>query len=204
MSDLAAGRTQQGAFRVLIVDDDPDMAGFLARLLKQQGMQAEIAGDGATALATIAAEAPDLVLLDVQMPGQSGFDICRRLKSSEATALLPVVLVTALEDHESRVRGIEGQRADAIGVADREGLTEERAVGVAVQVDGAQAEPVDHRREVVRGAGARVVVAARTEAAAAPPRGDGVGDREVLQVGTRERGGPTGAAKTPTPKPRNM
>jgi len=118
MSDLAAGQVThvvhvaQDAFRVLVVDDDPDMAGFLARLLTQQGMQAEIAADGNAALATIAAAAPDLVLLDVQMPGPSGFDICRRLKANEATALLPVVLITALEDQESRVRGIEAGADD--------------------------------------------------------------------------------------------
>ncbi len=52
------------------------------------------------------------MLLDVQMPGPDGFEICRRLKASESTALLPVVLVTALEDHESRVRGIEAGADD--------------------------------------------------------------------------------------------
>jgi len=60
----------------------------------------------------IAASPPDLVLLDVQMPGPSGFDICRQLKGQEATALLPIVLVTALEDHDSRVRGIEAGADD--------------------------------------------------------------------------------------------
>ena len=117
MSDLASGHAApaaqvQAAFRVLVVDDDPDMAGFLARLLVQQGMQAEIAANGPAALEMIAALPPDLVLLDVQMPGLSGFDICRRLKSEEPTALLPVVLVTALEDQESRVRGIEAGADD--------------------------------------------------------------------------------------------
>ncbi len=115
MSDLASGRAAQNtqaAFRVLVVDDDPDMAGFLARLLVQQGMQAEVATDGPAALEMIAASPPDLVLLDVQMPGPSGFDICRQLKSREATALLPVVLVTALEDQDSRVRGIEAGADD--------------------------------------------------------------------------------------------
>jgi adenylate cyclase len=111
MSDLAA-HAAQGAFRVLVVDDDPDMAGFLARLLKQQGLQPDIAADGDTALAMIAASPPDLVLLDVQMPGPDGFEICRRLKANEATALLPVVLVTALEDQDSRVRGIEAGADD--------------------------------------------------------------------------------------------
>ena len=118
MSDLAAAKTVrlvpelQGSFRVLVVDDDPDMAGFLVRMLVQQGLQADIAGDGAEALAKIAAAPPDLVLLDVQMPGPSGFDICRRLKANEATALLPVVLVTALEDQDSRVLGIEAGADD--------------------------------------------------------------------------------------------
>lgn len=115
MSDLASGRAAQqvaAAFRVLIVDDDPDMASFLARMIAQQGMQAEVATDGHAALEMIAAVPPDLVLLDVQMPGPSGFEICRRLKGREATALLPVVLITALEDQQSRVRGIEAGADD--------------------------------------------------------------------------------------------
>jgi len=115
MNDLASGRAApaaQAVFRVLVVDDDPDMAGFLARLLKQQGLQVDIAFDGHAALAKIAASPPDMVLLDVQMPGPDGFEICRRLKSSDATALLPVVLVTALEDQDSRVRGIEAGADD--------------------------------------------------------------------------------------------
>ena len=115
MSDLASGRAEQEAgveFCVLIVDDDPDMAGLLGRMLVQQGMRAHVAENGSAALQMIAASPPDLVLLDVQMPGPSGFDICRQLKSQEATALLPVVLVTALEDQDSRVRGIEAGADD--------------------------------------------------------------------------------------------
>src|SRR6185436_14201125 len=115
MSDLASvrpGRHAQAGFCVLIVDDDPDMAELLGRMLSQQGMQAQVATNGAAALEMIAASPPDLVLLGVQMPGPSGFDICRQLKSQEATALLPVVLVTALEDQDSRVRGIEAGADD--------------------------------------------------------------------------------------------
>jgi class 3 adenylate cyclase len=115
MSNLAATRVataETAAFRVLVVDDDPDMAGFLVRLLTQQGLKSEVAGDGHAALEMISASPPDMVLLDVQMPGPDGFEICRRLKGSEATALLPVVLVTALEDQDSRVRGIEAGADD--------------------------------------------------------------------------------------------
>ncbi len=112
MSNLAAGRTAQGAFRVLVVDDDPDMAGFLARLLVQQGMQTDTALDGDEALQKITVTAPDLILMDVMMPSKSGFDVCRQLKTNEATALIPIILVTALEDQESRVRGIEAGADD--------------------------------------------------------------------------------------------
>jgi adenylate cyclase len=118
MSDRAAAPAAGAAaplqmpFRVLVVDDDPDMAGFLVHLLMQQGLQAEISANGAAAIERIAVSPPDLVLLDVEMPGPSGFDICRKLKDNEATALLPVVLVTALEDQDSRVRGIEAGADD--------------------------------------------------------------------------------------------
>jgi class 3 adenylate cyclase len=100
------------AYRVLVVDDDADMVAFLARLLQTEGMVVESAADGDAALAHISTSLPDLVLLDVMMPGASGFDVCRQLKGDEATALIPVVLVTSLEDSESRVRGIEAGADD--------------------------------------------------------------------------------------------
>jgi class 3 adenylate cyclase len=99
-------------FRVLVVDDDPDMVAYLERLLRTEGMVVETAADGDAALAQVSAAHPDLVLLDVMMPGASGFDVCRRLKGDETTALIPVVLVTSLEDSESRVRGIEAGADD--------------------------------------------------------------------------------------------
>lgn len=115
MSDLAAPAREapaQATFRVLVVDDDPDMAAFLARLLKAAGMGVDTVGDGKSALASVAAGMPDLILLDVMLPDMSGFQICERLKSTPATALVPIVLVTALEDHQSRVRGIEAGADD--------------------------------------------------------------------------------------------
>jgi len=115
MNDLARNRGAvdvQTPFRVLVVDDDPDMVAFLARLLQREGMEVETAANGDAALAQVASAMPDLVLLDVMMPGASGFDVCRRLKSDEATALVPVVLVTSLEDSDSRVRGIEAGADD--------------------------------------------------------------------------------------------
>jgi class 3 adenylate cyclase len=97
---------------VLVVDDDPDMAGLLALMLRREEMTAQIASDGEAALVQVHNEPPDLILCDVMMPGLSGFDLCQRLKSDEETALIPIVLVTALEDSESRVRGIEAGADD--------------------------------------------------------------------------------------------
>ena len=106
MSDAPA------AFRVLVVDDDPDMGAYLGLLLKKEGMEAAIVEDGDAAMMRVMTDPPDLILLDVMMPGVSGFEICQRLKSEESTALIPIVLVTGLEDTESRVRGIESGADD--------------------------------------------------------------------------------------------
>jgi class 3 adenylate cyclase len=102
----------QSPYRVLIVDDDPDMSAYLALLLKKEGMAPEVANDGESAITRALTSPPDLILLDVMMPGMSGFDVCHALKSDPETALLPVVLITALEDRESRVRGIEAGADD--------------------------------------------------------------------------------------------
>ena len=118
MSDMAAGLplqaggTPQGTFRVLVVDDDPDMANLFAAMLANEGMAADTVHDGDAALRAVQACAPDLVLLDVMLPGRSGFQICEELKADPATALIPVVLVTALDERDDRVRGIEAGADD--------------------------------------------------------------------------------------------
>lgn len=109
MNDRAAA---QATYRVLVVDDDPDMVAFLTLMLQREGMVVEGASEGGAALVRVMSAPPDLILLDVLMPGASGFDVCRQLKGDEATALIPIVLVTALEDTESRVRGIEAGADD--------------------------------------------------------------------------------------------
>ena len=115
MSEIASPTrpvVAQAAFRVLVVDDDPDMAAYLARLLEQEGMNAETVHGGDAAMVYVMATPPDLVLLDVMMPGADGFQICERLKADASTAMIPVVLVTALEDQKSRVRGIRAGADD--------------------------------------------------------------------------------------------
>jgi class 3 adenylate cyclase len=99
-------------FTVLVVDDDPDISAFLMFLLKSEGLSARSASNGHEAMAAIGADPPDLVLMDVLMPGMDGFEACRKLRENPATALLPIVLVTGLDDRVSRVRGIEAGADD--------------------------------------------------------------------------------------------
>jgi adenylate cyclase len=98
--------------RILIVDDTPVNLKLLADLLTAKGYSVVTAVSGAEALAKIQAEPPDLVLLDVMMPGMSGYDVCRKIRDDPATAMLPVVMVTALDPAQERVKGIEAGADD--------------------------------------------------------------------------------------------
>ena len=101
-----------GPARILVVDDTPANVKLLADLLDAKGYEVTTATRGEDALTSVAAAPPDLVLLDVMMPGMSGYDVCRRLRADAATALLPVVLVTSLDPQQERVRGIEAGADD--------------------------------------------------------------------------------------------
>jgi adenylate cyclase len=107
----AQARGDQSA-RVLIVDDTPLNLKLLGDLLQAKGYAVTTANDGEEALAKLAAEMPDIVLLDVMMPGLSGYDVCRRIRANAATSLLPVVMVTSLDPHDERLRGIEAGADD--------------------------------------------------------------------------------------------
>jgi class 3 adenylate cyclase/CheY-like chemotaxis protein len=98
--------------KILVVDDTPQNVRLLADILGAKGFVAITAGSGEEGLAKLAAEKPDLVLLDVMMPGISGYEVCRRIRADPATALLPVVLVTSLDPREERVKGIEAGADD--------------------------------------------------------------------------------------------
>jgi class 3 adenylate cyclase len=98
--------------KVLVVDDTPHNVKLLADLLAVKGYAVATAAGGEEALAKVASDAPDLVLLDIMMPGLSGYDVCRRLRADPATALLPVVLVTSLDPHQERVKGMEAGADD--------------------------------------------------------------------------------------------
>ncbi len=92
---------------VLVVDDQRDNAMLLQHYLEAEGYRVSLADDGRDALRAVALSRPDLVLLDVMMPHMDGFEVCRELKARPDSALLPVVLVTALEASDDRIAGIE-------------------------------------------------------------------------------------------------
>jgi cyclic di-GMP phosphodiesterase len=85
---------------VLIVDDDPRNCELLGRLLEMEGCRVRTASNAGSGLAMAAEIVPDLVLLDVRMPGVDGFEVCRRLRATLATAAIPIFLVTAYDDDD--------------------------------------------------------------------------------------------------------
>jgi len=95
------------AARILVVDDLDANRTMIARLLASDGYLVSGAVDGAQALEMVAKQQPDLVLLDVMMPGADGFAVCRALKEDPATRLIPVVLITSLSESRSRIEGLE-------------------------------------------------------------------------------------------------
>jgi adenylate cyclase len=102
------------AARILVVDDTPANVKLLVDLLTAKGYAAVAASSGEEALVRIGVQPPDLVLLDIMMPGLSGYDVCRKIRANPATALLPVVLCTSLDPKQERVNGIEAGADDFI------------------------------------------------------------------------------------------
>src|SRR5437867_4405240 len=100
--------------KVLVVDDMPVNVKLLADLLAVKGYAVVTAANGAEALAKVDKEQPGLVLLDVMMPGMSGYDVCRKLRENPATAMLPVIMVTALDPARERVKAIEAGADDLL------------------------------------------------------------------------------------------
>ena len=99
---------------ILIVDDTPVGRQTLESLLISENYDLIFAESGEVALAQAAAHKPDLILLDVMMPGMDGFEVCRRLRANPELSDIPVLLVTALDDRQSKLRGIEAGADDFI------------------------------------------------------------------------------------------
>ncbi len=97
---------------VLVVEDYEPNRAVLVELLTAEGYRVEAAADGEGAMAVIERAAPDLVLLDVGLPGIDGFEVCRRVKQSPQTRFIPVVLVTGMNEREHRIAGIHAGADD--------------------------------------------------------------------------------------------
>jgi adenylate cyclase len=99
--------------RIMVVDDTPQNVRLLEAVLTSRGYEVIPAGSGAEALDKVASDRPDLVLLDIVMPRMDGYEVCRRLRADPATALLPVVMITASGEQE-KVKAIEAGADDFI------------------------------------------------------------------------------------------
>ena len=98
--------------KILVVDDTALNVKMLADILTFKGYQVVTAAGGKEALAKIDSDRPDLVLLDVMMPGMNGYEACQKIRANPATLMLPVVMVTALDPAQERVKGIEAGADD--------------------------------------------------------------------------------------------
>ncbi|MER5475851.1 response regulator transcription factor [Streptomyces sp. NPDC002734] len=97
-------RGQGGTARVLVVDDDPTVAEVVSGYLDRAGYQVDTTGDGYAALARAAERWPDLVVLDLMLPGMDGLEVCRRIR---ARGPVPVIMLTARGDEDDRILGLE-------------------------------------------------------------------------------------------------
>jgi two-component system alkaline phosphatase synthesis response regulator PhoP len=92
---------------ILVVEDEKDIAELLGYNLKRDGFQVRLADTGEKALAQALKNPPDLVLLDLMLPGIDGREVCRRLRANEATAMIPIVILTARSEESDVVAGLE-------------------------------------------------------------------------------------------------
>lgn len=92
---------------ILIVDDNVDTVELLRKRLRAEGYNTEEAYDGQEALEKISQNKPDLILLDIMMPKIDGYEVCRRLKSDEVNKFIPIIMLTAKSDVESKVKGLD-------------------------------------------------------------------------------------------------
>ena len=98
--------------RILLVEDAANDIRLVGTLLSEAGYGVSVARSGEEALEQVEREVPNLLLLDVILPGLSGYDVCRRIRAAAATRELPVLMITALQPDEDRQRGIEAGADD--------------------------------------------------------------------------------------------
>jgi len=113
MRDTGAGVPQTPAL-ILIIDDIPTNLGVMVDLLETEGHHVLVAKNGAEGMRRAESEQPDLILLDVMMPGENGFSVCRRLKAGAATRHIPVIFMTSLDDLQDKLEGFAAGGVDYV------------------------------------------------------------------------------------------
>ena len=99
---------------ILIIEDDPSLVELLRYNLENEGFEVSVARDGEEGLVSVAAQAPDLVVLDWMLPNVSGIEVCRQLRQKSETRSMPVIMLTAKGEVNDRLRGLETGADDYI------------------------------------------------------------------------------------------
>jgi PleD family two-component response regulator len=99
---------------ILIIDDNHTNLSVLSKVLKSAGLKVRVAIDGESAIAQVEYDPPELILLDIQMPGIDGFETCQRLKAQDRTQDIPIIFMTALTDMEHKIKGLSLGAVDYI------------------------------------------------------------------------------------------
>ncbi len=100
--------------RILVVEDDQDIADLIRRYLTRAGHSVEVLASGSAALARVREEMPDVLILDLMLPGMSGIEVCRAIREDQVIARLPIIMVTARAQESDRVLGLESGADDYV------------------------------------------------------------------------------------------
>ncbi|HVY50481.1 MAG TPA: response regulator transcription factor [Devosia sp.] len=130
--------------RLLLIEDDPDIGALLGEFLEREGFSTRLLPDGRQAVQTVRGWSPEIVVLDVMLPGEDGFAVCRRIR---AESQVPIIMLTARSGDTDRIAGLEIGADDYLGKPfnPRELLARIRAVLRRARVDGKAGEPARRR-----------------------------------------------------------
>jgi putative two-component system response regulator len=112
MSRLKKEKDYAGS--ILVIDDEPSIREVLGSILREEGYHIDFAESGPDGYEKAQELIPDIVLLDVMMPGMDGFEVCRKIRNEPLVGQVPIVMLTALGDNESKIKGIESGADDFI------------------------------------------------------------------------------------------
>src|SRR5919202_629136 len=112
LCEIGGGMPQGLRSRILVIDDHPDNIALIRAQLEREGHTVSVAVDGNAGLEAATASRPDVILLDVLLPDLSGYEVCRRLRASNATRATPILMLTALQDRADRLQGLEAGADD--------------------------------------------------------------------------------------------